>query len=313
METIIFIAFGIIITGLVVGIVLKNRKKKTDVIPPVPVIPITPIEKPVDIPVPVREVWKDRRPIGMIMIAEFAGEWGENDRKWKVAGYYQHSYQAFMDHAKESIQHMTEVGAQGMIVWNVEGEQWWKPISYIGDPSFIGPEFDPYADEFFQMFKDAGFSVGVCLRPDKYVPLRDHVWAHHLAVASHLDNLIPKINYAKNRWGCTIFYVDSNKVAEPGTDNTMGHGGACPATVFIELNKLYPDTLFIPEHYYPDYFPHVPVWAKGPAIIPGAVVAGEVTGDMEVKEFIDAGNIPIFEAWWKTPVQDKIKQAYAKH
>lgn len=303
LEYIIFIGMGVAVIGsaIVIG-VLQNKKKRSTTI----------TDKPIELP-PVKPIdpWPDRRPIGMIMIAEYAGEWQKDDRKWKVQGAYQHSYEAFIAHAKESIQHMREVGAQGMILWNCEGEQWWKPISYIGDPSFIGPEFDPYANEFFQMFKDAGFSVGVCIRPDKYVPLKENTWAHHLAVASHFENLIPKIDYARERWGCTLFYVDSNKVAEPGTDNTVGHGNPCSVEVFIELKKLYPDCLFIPEHWRPEYFPHVPIWAKGAHIEPGAVVAGEVSGEMEVEEFIKAGNIPVLEVWWKTAVQDKIKQAYA--
>lgn len=306
------IASGIIFGGVAAAIgliafaVLKKKKK----VPPVVILP--PVDKPIDIPIPIqKEVWKDRRPIGMIMLAEYVEPWGPDDRKWKLGGTYQFSRDALMTHAEESIKHMQEVGAQGMITWNIEGEQWWKPISYIGDPRFLAPEIEPYIDEYFDRFKSAGFAVGVCLRPDKYVPLKDNVHAHHMTVASPFDDLVTKTEYAKKRWGCTLFYIDSNKDMPAGIDNTIGAGNPLPASVFAELAKLFPDCLFIPEHHRPDYYPHVAIWTKGPYVVPCALVVSEVAGDMEVKEFIKAGNIPLFEAWWETPILNRIKNAYA--
>ena len=47
-----------------------------------------------------------------------------------------------------------------------------------------------------------------------------------------------KISHAKERWGCTLFYVDSN-----GDPNVP-----LPATVFESVAARRPDVLLMPEH-----------------------------------------------------------------
>lgn len=119
---------------------------------------------------PMRFSWPDRRPIVPTMVGDHlpfhepesleltrpaAGPKAEEVRK------------RMLDHADSLIAQMKKIDAQGMIVWNIEGNT--PPaIKYVGDPHMIEymcPEADAVADEFFKRFRDAGFKVGVCLRP----------------------------------------------------------------------------------------------------------------------------------------------------
>ena len=53
-----------------------------------------------------------------------------------------------------------------------------------------------------------------------------------------------KIAYAKQRWGCTLFYVDS----------TATISGAINPDIFKALADAYPDVLLIPENESMRYF-----------------------------------------------------------
>lgn len=276
-------------------------KKKPPVILPKPPEENPPVINP---PVPTSKSVLDDRPIGMIMIAEWIEPYIDDDRRWKLLGKYQFSKEALMEHGRECIRHMTSVDAQAMILWNIEGEQYWKPVSYIGDPRIFIPEIAPYLDEFFSLFH--GFRTGLCLRPDIYYDMVHYVTSDPVA------DILAKAKYCKDRWGSTVFYIDSNKAAQPYTDNTMGHGGPMPAEVFAELKKQMPDCEFIPEHHTAEYYKNVPVFTKGAYIIPGAKVVGQVAGDTDLTEFVQAGNIPLFEAWWKSDILNRIIEAYQK-
>jgi hypothetical protein len=276
----------------------KRKPPPVIVVPP----PVEPEKPPPVIVVPPNPL-PDRRPIGMIMIAEWIEPFIPGDYRWKLLGQYQFSREALLAHGEECVKYMKYVNAQAMILWNKEGEEYWKPVSYIGDPRIENPDIDPFINEFFELFKD--FKKGVCLRPDIYYD------AVHYSTADPVADLKAKATYAKDKWGCTIFYVDSNKFVQPYIDNTLGHGGPLPASVFIELNKEMPGCTFIPEHSTPEYYPHVPIWTSGTNSPDGAVVVGAVNGGHDIASFVAKGNIPLFEAWWnETVVLNKIKDAY---
>lgn len=227
--------------------------------------------------------WEDRRPIIPTMIGDkfpFHEPEGLELKKPAVGPRAEEVRKLMFDHADQLIAEMKKINAQGMIVWNIEGN---GPdyLKYVGDPhmvEYMCPEADAVADEFFKKFRDAGFKVGVCLRPsviavkeEKNVAFADkhniqskfsyfHDYPH--AKRSPADILSEKVDYAKKRWGCTLFYVDTNDGAGfwPKTDeekavwpkNADGtlkwYHALLNEDVWAEVLKRHPDVLFTIEH-----------------------------------------------------------------
>lgn len=150
-------------------------------------------------------------------------------------------------------------GSSGILVWDITGQQYRQgDVEYLGHPSYVGtfaPEMDGtgpgqsgsghgIADQFFAYFTARGYRVGCCLRA---TPLNIASQAASASVGgspyiqglAYTDNtaayndLNNEINFCKNRWGCTIFYVDSNP------PNLY--------PVFQELQLAHPDCLIAPE------------------------------------------------------------------
>jgi hypothetical protein len=154
--------------------------------------------------------------------------------------------QALLDYADRSITILRQTDAQGMIVWDLEGEEFPQKTSYIGDPRLVdrlAPEMAGVVDEFFYRFRMAGLRVGMTVRPQqidfdaagqpeqRFVPDYDRI-------------LLEKIDYARTRWGATLFYIDSN-------------GGVLRPQEAFRLRRLVrerPDVLLIPEHHHLLYY-----------------------------------------------------------
>ena len=108
-----------------------------------------------------------------------------------------------MRYAEASVAVLKDVAAQGMILWDPEGQEMPHAISYLGDPRIIpqaAPEMDAVADEFFRKFRAAGLKVGVCIRPSRIVSNHKGGW-DHVQVDDHVAELADKIAYAKRRLG----------------------------------------------------------------------------------------------------------------
>ena len=100
------------------------------------------------------------------------------------------------------------MNAQGMVTWDIEGEQYPQPTTYIGDPtqfSTLAPEMDGVIDQYFQTFSSAGFRVGICLRPQQLVFPPGGGAPTQTTVANPTQLLLNKISYAYKRWGTTPF------------------------------------------------------------------------------------------------------------
>ncbi len=56
------------------------------------------------------------------------------------------------------------VRPQGILIWDIEGQEFVHPTTYIGDPrvfeSGYAPEMNAVANEMFAVFRDAGYRVG---------------------------------------------------------------------------------------------------------------------------------------------------------
>ena len=157
---------------------------------------------------------------------------------------------------------MQQLNAQGAITWDLEGEPFPQPTSYACAPDQIAqlaPEMEsviadsasPYYgqkldDAYFKIMRDAGFRVGVCVRPQRFMLPGDELAAQVvLPISETAAEMIRKIRYAHDRWGATLFYVDSN-VDRNGATLDAGH--------LCRVAAAFPDSLIMPEHSTPKYY-----------------------------------------------------------
>ncbi len=183
--------------------------------------------------------------------------------------------------ATNMVNNMKAVNAQGMILWDMEGSELPHAITYIGDPihaELMAPEMVGAIDEYFKIITDAGFKCGLTIRPQQMefgsdVPIgpcvNNSVYIHYNGDfkkkgytcindvyyislpyfqppgGEPTEIMINKMKYAKERWGCTIFYVDSN--AHPGAF-------AYPSDIHEAVLDAVPGILVLPENDYPRYF-----------------------------------------------------------
>lgn len=234
---------------------------------------------------PMKFHWADRRPIVGSMIGDsfpYHEPQGPTLQRPKGVVASPEFRKNLLASADEQIAKMKKINAQGIIVWNIEGN---GPsyLKYVGDPHMIEymcPEANAVADEFFKKFRDAGFQVGVCLRPSvidicesaKNPDVKTHfpnakspyAYFHNYPhkTRSPADILSEKVAYAKKRWGCTLFYVDTNHAAGwwPETDaekaawpkhadgSLQWYHALLNEDVWAEVLRRHPDVLFTIEH-----------------------------------------------------------------
>lgn len=257
--------------------------------------------------------WPDRRPIGVLFPASNFHASAKNPRGWfsdptldaTGPGGQERFRKALMDYADASIAVLKRAGAQGVIVWNVEGEEYPHKISYIGDPRFVkvlAPEMAPEAGEFFKRFRDAGLRVGVTIRPQQLV--FGHGMPRQTGVLDMKKLLLDKIDFARTNWGATLFYIDS----------TYGILRPDEAIQLRLLAAQRPDVLLIPEHH---YLPYQAFSAPYVSLRKGADGASAFARKLfphsfEVLDVADAspdraaaawhnGDIILFRAWYWNP------------
>ncbi len=202
------------------------------------------------------------------------------------------SHEKFREHLLAGAQRIIQVarltGMQGIIVWQPEGQQ--HPGAYYGEPRIVpwlAPEMDKAADEFFAIIRAAGLRTGICIRPNIFAPLTADgkkvvPWKEMQTIGardwltktdevfkvegspfapdeaqSPVARLDAKIRYAKKRWGCTLFYIDTNYFWRPRNRSKEGwdwRGPMLRSEVFEELHRRHPDILLVPEHEYIQYW-----------------------------------------------------------
>lgn len=165
--------------------------------------------------------------------------------------------------AKTNVSTAQALKGQGIITWDIEGEQYPQPTSYVCSPdqiAAVSPEMesivtDPLSqyygqrldDAYFKTMSNAGLKIGLCLRPQAFKLAGNGTASQNYlgTNASIIANLEAKARYANARWGATIFYVDS-------TVDTVG--GTLDPAVFQQLITDVPSFLFIPEESTPRYY-----------------------------------------------------------
>jgi hypothetical protein len=288
--------------------------------------------------------WDDRRPIGRLVPASHTEEldFSTNPRGWlndpTINIFSQGGRRLFHDrmmaYADQSIGNLKAINAQGVIFWDVEGEQY-QDISYVADPRLVrqfAPEMHQIADEFFGKFRDAGLRVGVTLRPQQVRSRINNTGQRSFYQEENVDVfkvLSDKIAYARNRWGATLFYIDSNVGRSEYTLSSPSYD----ASVFKRLGEIYPDVLLIPEwqdaHYFAYTAPYDEINPANPPLnhigspevrrelYPEAFQVVTVRDDTlsaakyrEVVDRVRAGDILLTDAWYWNRALDKIRLAY---
>ena len=280
--------------------------------------------------------WKDHRPIGAIFLASSGTNVATNPRRW-ILKYGQIEVtteqgksafrQALLEHADKCIKVLKDVGAQGMITWDPEGQEFLGSV-YYGDPRLVpilAPEMEfknngakSAIDEYFEKFRAAGLKVGVCIRPQQIAMVGGQP-VHQAAVDENAAQILrERLAYAKQRWGCTLFYVDS----------TANANGALNPDVFKAVADAYPDVLLIPENESMRYFAYsapfnsymhhnvtsTPAGAR--TVYPNAfsvLMAPEGDRPEDHDALLTAvrrGDILLFNGWYGGVEANKIKKLY---
>lgn len=295
---------------------------------------------------PFRLQWPDRRPIGCLFLSSAHGSlednYPTNPRGWfndpnvdvtTAAGRAE--FQArLLQWANQAVQILRQMDAQGMILWDPEGQEYPHMTSYLGDPRSLPPEMEPVIDEFFRRFGQAGLRTGICLRPQRPVRLPYTEGVFQLSFTDRRDrlaNLAEKVETARQRWGCTLFYLDSNvdwygdPVAIPGAE---GYSATVDDDLLRELTARYPDILVIPEwetlrtfaygapYSQLDYNKLVSTPDYVRRTYPQAFLVNMV-GEKEADQYHDAlveavrrGDILFFLGWWPSPENAKVRRIY---
>jgi hypothetical protein len=252
--------------------------------------------------VPQQLRWPDRRPISMAHLCFDKGPdrnprgwWGFKDTTDDIRT--PEGLAAFekwlMGYADQLIAVADKAGSQGVVIWDLEGKQF-PGQTYYGDPrvtKYTAPEMEPLADAFCQRLRDAGLRVGMCLRPThldprvgqppswdafdagSFDPQFEHEDERGLAGPATLADLDrspvarldAKIRACKERWGATLFYIDTNYFVRARRKSQPNAAGGFDELAAVdrllmraedweELQRRHPDVLLIPEHEYPRYW-----------------------------------------------------------
>jgi hypothetical protein len=292
--------------------------------------------------------WPDRRPIGRVFLASGAKQHTSqtNPRGWfsdpRIDITTEQGVQQFGERVRQQAQSIAnrsrDMNAQGVIVWNIEGEENPHPITYIGDPRLLpklAPEMDGFADEFFRIIRDAGIRTGVCIRPSRIREDQREDGTTRL-VHGHwgfdrVAEMSDKIKYAQDRWGCTIFYIDTNTHWFKQRSDGRVVGRTIDAPDMIRLAQLHRDVLLIPEFVTPAYRSALVAYhelrshgfgniAATPAsaltiypqafswIIPND---GDIAGRWDqLVGGVRRGDVLSFDAWWSPAHNEQVKKIY---
>jgi PKD repeat protein len=218
--------------------------------------------------------WTDRRPIAQIIHGSYASRSAINPRGWfsnsTLNALDPTAFRtAALARINADIAVLTGMTAQGGVFWDLDGAQYpdassglTSNVSYLGDPVRLGtttpaptlnpeypessgsgwaPEMNTVADELMGLMTAAGLKVGMTIRPSTVVlggltgQLIQQAPTDEAAAISVLD---AKITYCKNRWGATLFYIDTPY---------WGSGTVISGTGWTTLYGLHPDVLLMPE------------------------------------------------------------------
>jgi hypothetical protein len=327
---------------------------------------------------PMQNFWTDRRPIGTWFMADTpctiingcSTDWSKNINGWfndpsvdvTTDAGRQAWAQRMLTTVDSNISYLKDANAQGVILWDLEGNKWPQCTTYIGDPRYaetFAPEWGTMVslndgvtssssikviDAMFLKFKDAGIRTGVTIRPNKldwtlnpsyddqcaggddYGPVYGIRPSQQYLTdrAERVALLESKIAYAYNRWGVTLFYIDSTDWAQDGLDMLQVHKDYPQVLLMPENTRLLDYSVGLPFSYTSKYggvsgsanlseilsvvYPH----AAGILNSTADTGANEpVNNYWELVNAVRQGNVLLFNSSWNTPDRVNVKKIYA--
>lgn len=229
---------------------------------------------------PSQMTWSDHRLLGTAYLASSPANQGD---KTKAGGFPTNPRRYFNDptidvttsaglmafqkrmlaQAASNVANARAMSGQGVVTWDLEGEQYPQDTSYVCSPeqiAAVAPEMEsvvadrtsPYFgskldDAYFKTMTSAGLRVGVCVRPQQFVLAQDGSASQNFLTGNDaiIRNLEKKIAFANSRWGATVFYIDS-------TVDSIG--GTLDPAIFQKILSDFPSLLLIPEESTPRYY-----------------------------------------------------------
>ncbi len=275
---------------------------------------------------PPRLKWKDRRPVGTVFLSTTGLNLPKNPRGWLLDKSLDVTTKAGREEFRRRILQLADstvailrgMNAQGAITWDIEGQEF-PAASYAGDPRLfdrLAPEMAGVADEYFRRIRDAGFRVGVCVRPQQIVfDQSQHASEREVADPGRL--LEDKIRWAHDRWGATLFFVDSNG----------GPSRPLDAGVLEKVAAAFPDVLLVPEHKNVRYFAFsAPYFSLRDGLVSTPAVIRSVypnafsfvnTADgpiekhrEELSSAVKQGDVLLYRSWYADPANAEVRSLY---
>lgn len=230
--------------------------------------------------------WADRRAIGKVVLpsspryvtpANPRGWFQSPEMEVESERGREELRENLMQLADKTIKNLKSADAQGVVIWNIEGGHIYSECPF-GDPRRlpdIAPEMDAIADDFFERFRDAGLTVGLTIRPsllyhsekrDEWTQgagyyQKDHESFDKEDVVKNSSSapadervyplarrMADKIQYAKDRWDCKIFYIHDNGYWAKASPDHLDDWLLFSAQVIERVREMHPDVLLIPRY-----------------------------------------------------------------
>lgn len=231
--------------------------------------------------------WSDHRPLGRVVLSGLMGPPGQqpasNPSGWLFDPAITLQHGDFSAHmtalVDRAIAGLRRADAQGVILYGIEGGLHQHTLGFPGDPRLLpefAPEFDAIADTLFARIRTAGFRVGVTISPWR-IERRGRTWHKNLETANEANaeiELDRRIAYARQRWGCTVFYLN---IAGPEVPSHI----RVPSAALRNVALRHPEVLMIVEK---------------PTMIQTAFGAGQALADDHVPPGRAVARLPWFGA-----------------
>ena len=229
---------------------------------------------------PSQMTWTDHRILGTAYLASSPANQGD---KTKAGGFPTNPRRYFNDasvdvttsaglmafqsrmltQAASNVTNTRAISGQGVVTWDIEGEQYPQDTSYVCSPdqiAAVSPEMESTIldkssayfgskldDAYFKIMTSAGLRVGVCIRPQVFALAANGTASQSFVTTNDaiVSTLEKKIAFANSRWGVTVFYIDST---------VDSNGGTLDPAIFQRLITDFPGVLLIPEESTPRYY-----------------------------------------------------------
>jgi hypothetical protein len=265
--------------------------------------------------------WTDRRVIGKDFAYRASGV--PDNWHWSPSATQEAHEAGFHRHIQACVDNCLLANAQGLIVWDIEGQPYGHPISYIADPEFAhvhSPRMtQKLVKDLFKRITDSGLKAGLTIRPQQITPVTWNsfkYWQYDLNDADYFATLRRKIQYSYTELGVRIFYCDTMIRADQ-------HSGVPPKTYTVippfemwrDLCNEFPDCLLIPEQCASAWYGLSAPFAGNLGYVDPVVKRAypkaftfmhgqqaQYPRDTELlRKTMAEGNIGSFNAWFKSP------------